>query len=326
MQGSAAQPLSKSGKSAFSHLSHATASAFPPRGQRYCQVAKSEVDCNGSDVSSVGKQLAVSRADDGARLAAQNSPHYSTSDPCAGIAFGALTDALQRMHVSNSIFAHQYHVCGGPTRKYGTVSAEHDLERIRDGAQFTVKVLSACSKLFWWMYLLYLTAACSRRANTPQSGWTIHRCWKAGCAVQFYPDQSALDSDLLLHQDAQLRSVLLPVALATSSEGMRKCGPNAFKFPPFSITEAGQSLMEWQSSSTQDLATSMFVLLHIIECVQQMHRAGWVHGSIAPSAFVWRPQTTMWAVTGFNRTARTGASNAITWSDKLCCDWVTSHL
>jgi hypothetical protein len=80
-----------------------------------------------------------------------------------------------------------------------------------------------------------------------------------------------------MYRVEQLRDVLLPIVQAPDSADQFFVGPFGFVYPPFAITERGESLNEWVSRSAPDVPTTVFVLLHVAEKLQQLHEAGWTH-------------------------------------------------
>jgi serine/threonine protein kinase len=104
----------------------------------------------------------------------------------------------------------------------------------------------------------------------------------------------------------QLQNSLLPRVQASDNLDQKCTSPFDFVFPPFAITEWGESLFEWVSRSAPDLPTTIFVLLHVAERLQQLHEAGWAHRKLRPAHVWWRPQTNSWTLVDFGGAARLG--------------------
>ena len=95
--------------------------------------------------------------------------------------------------------------------------------------------------------------------------------------MQFYGSLDTFKREIAMFDVPELRDSLLPFVMACENSDGRASGPSGFVYPPFVIAERGESLNEWVSRSAPDLATTIFVLLHVAERLQRLHQAGIVH-------------------------------------------------
>ena len=102
--------------------------------------------------------------------------------------------------------------------------------------------------------------------------------------MQFYGDVGTFNRELAMYSNVPLRGNLLPVVQASANEDASVTGPFGYVFPPYAVTERGEGLNEWVSRSAPDLATTIFVLLHVAERLQQLHQAGIAHRDLCAAA------------------------------------------
>lgn len=154
---------------------------------------------------------------------------------------------------------------------------------------------------------------CSRScALTPLLLFLLSAVAKARLhGLQFYNSRDTYDRELAMYDDPKLREVLLPIVQASDNEDQSITGPHNFVFPPFAITERGEGLNEWMSRAAPDVATTVFVLLHVAERLQQLHEAGWCHRDLKPANVLWRPKSNAWALVDFGCAARIGARSEL---------------
>jgi serine/threonine protein kinase len=112
-------------------------------------------------------------------------------------------------------------------------------------------------------------------------------------SIQFYNERDTYEREVAVFDIEQLQDALLPVVQASDNTNQECTGPFEFVFPPFAITERGEPLTEWVSRSAPDLPTTIFVLLHVAERLQQLHEAGWAHRDLKCDATSPRMAVTM---------------------------------
>jgi serine/threonine protein kinase len=71
--------------------------------------------------------------------------------------------------------------------------------------------------------------------------------------------------------------------------------------------ERGESLNEWCSRVSPNFATTLFVLLHVAERLQQLHASGLCHRDLKPANILWLPISRCWTLIDFGCAAQIGA-------------------
>lgn len=67
-----------------------------------------------------------------------------------------------------------------------------------------------------------------------------------------------------------------------------------------------QSLKEWASRRTLNIASKVYVLLHLVQRLNQLHELGYCHRNIKPENFLWRRRTRTWTLSSFTACAKIG--------------------
>ena len=90
------------------------------------------------------------------------------------------------------------------------------------------------------------------------------------------------DRELELYNNMDLQGIFPAIAHRSSNAEGTLQTSWGFVYPPFVVSERGESLNEWCSRVSPDFATTLFVLLHVAERLQQLHAAGLCHRDLKP--------------------------------------------
>ena len=238
-----------------------------------------------------------------------------------------LEEVLNYMHRCHVLFLGEYHVGDGLQRRLRGQGFVQFVEHRRDGAQFAIKVRlprHACNgsramspgRRVRRREPVPAPAGCGTvQLDSPvtftTSDWpdalrSRQTQLQTARALQFFDDAGAFEKEMALHSGGKLHGVLLPAVQSSANARGAVRGPFDFVFPAFTITERGESLREWMARSAPDLATAVFVLLHVCRCVQRLHAAGVCHRDLRATNVLWRPSTRTWALVDFAESCPTG--------------------
>lgn len=219
-----------------------------------------------------------------------------------------LEEVLNYMHRCNVHFLGEYHVGDGLQRRLRGQGFVQFVERARDGEQFAVKVRTTRWRpLRSLAHRLCLCLGNSQMCEPARMYAAVATNARRARRVQFFDDSTAFKKEMALHSGGKLRDVLLPAVQSSANARGTICGPFDFVFPAFTITERGESLCEWMTRSAPDLATSLFVLLHVCQCLQRLHAVGLCHRDLKATNVLWRPSSRSWALIDFAESCPMGA-------------------
>jgi hypothetical protein len=127
-------------------------------------------------------------------------------------------------------------------------------------------------------------------------------------AVKFFIHADhAFQRELTLYRTPGLHRILPEVHQISPNEDGAIRSQSGYIFPPFIMVEKGESLNEWASRVAPDFATTLFLLLHIAERLQQLHEVGMCHRDVKPANVLWRPLSNSWTLIDFGCSAPIGA-------------------
>eukprot|EP00892_Ulva_mutabilis_P010844 jgi/Ulvmu1/8131/UM040_0027.1 len=132
-------------------------------------------------------------------------------------------------------------------------------------------------------------------------------------ALKFFCSDVAFEVEKQASMLPELRALMPPVevveqrpeelAAVTARMPWPLC---ARPLPPVIATEKGESLDDFVRRSAPDYFTSLQVMVHIAEKLQQLHAAGWAHRDLKPSNAIWLPSKNSWTLIDFGCAARIG--------------------
>ena len=96
-------------------------------------------------------------------------------------------------------------------------------------------------------------------------------------ASNCFAPSAVFNRELELYANPALEGILPKVyCISANQDGAAKTSWS-YVFPPYIIVERGESLNEWCSRVSPNFATTLFVLLHVAERLQQLHASGLCH-------------------------------------------------
>eukprot|EP00892_Ulva_mutabilis_P010845 jgi/Ulvmu1/8132/UM040_0028.1 len=132
-------------------------------------------------------------------------------------------------------------------------------------------------------------------------------------ALKFFCSNDAFEIEKQASMLPELRALMPPVELVEqrpeelAAATARMPWPlSARPLPPVIVTEKGESLDDFVRRSAPDFFTSLQVMVHIAEKLQQLHAAGWTHRDLKPGNAIWLPSKNSWTLIDFGCAARIG--------------------
>lgn len=111
-----------------------------------------------------------------------------------------------------------------------------------------------------------------------------------------------------MYLDRDLHAALPPVTEIRSNESRDVVGRDGFVFPPFIVTDHGESLDTWiRKRSDPGFAATVRVLRDIAGQLKGLHAQNLVHRNLNPESILWRPKHHTWSLADFGCADRAGA-------------------
>jgi Protein tyrosine and serine/threonine kinase len=126
--------------------------------------------------------------------------------------------------------------------------------------------------------------------------------------VQFFHSRAAFEHERAMYMDRDLHAALPPVTEMRSNEHRAIVGARGFVFPPFIVTDHGESLDTWiRKRSDPGFAATVRVLRDIAGQLKGLHAQNLVHRNLNPESILWRPKHHTWSLADFGCADRAGA-------------------
>eukprot|EP00892_Ulva_mutabilis_P002522 jgi/Ulvmu1/12270/UM087_0004.1 len=140
-------------------------------------------------------------------------------------------------------------------------------------------------------------------------------------AVKFIFSSKSFDIEKQAAHTKELRDLMPPVEMIVGNTMQRAavtaCMPpplNRVPLPPVIATEKGESLDDFVGRAAPDFFTSLQVIIHIAQKLEQLHAAGWVHRDLKPGNAIWLPSKNTWTLIDFGCAARIGEEAGMSFS------------
>ena len=140
-------------------------------------------------------------------------------------------------------------------------------------------------------------------------------CWQSDCSL--WPiDPTVPGPQQWQHAHAKWCSIVMMICRCgqKTQNGIWYAGnvtsPSGHPFPPFLVLERGVSAAEWLRERRSGPAV-LNLFFDVAAQLVRLHRAGRVHGALAPGAVLWMLQTHTWKLIKFAPPADSGASTSV---------------
>lgn len=145
-------------------------------------------------------------------------------------------------------------------------------------------------------------------------------------AIKFFTSRAAYERERSMYADRDLRAALPPVTEIRSNEDGEVTAEGGFVFPPFIVTDRGESLDTWaRNKRDPGFAATVRVLRDVAGQVKGLHAQGLVHRNLNPESILWRPKHQCWSLDDFGCADVAGAPLATCTSvskTPFCCSVV----
>lgn len=119
-------------------------------------------------------------------------------------------------------------------------------------------------------------------------------------AIKFFTSRAAYERERSMYADRDLRAALPPVTEIRSNEDAEVVADDGWVFPPFIITDRGESLDMWaRNKRDPGFAATVRVLRDVAGQVKGLHSQGLVHRNLNPESILWRPKHQTWSLDDF---------------------------
>jgi hypothetical protein len=119
-------------------------------------------------------------------------------------------------------------------------------------------------------------------------------------AIKFFTSRHAYERERSMYADRDLRDALPPVTDIRPNEDGAVTAVDGWVFPPFIVTDRGESLDTWvRNKRDPGFAATVRVLRDVAGQVKGLHGQGLVHRNLNPESINWRPKHKTWALDDF---------------------------
>jgi hypothetical protein len=115
---------------------------------------------------------------------------------------------------------------------------------------------------------------------------------------RFYDRQVDYEVEVRMFNIPGVLPTLPKLYASSDNTAGRLRGPEGFVFPPFLVTERGQSLQEWLQVSRDNLLL-LAMIRDVAELLATLHAGGHVHRDIKPDNILLMLQTQVWRLIDF---------------------------
>ena len=131
-------------------------------------------------------------------------------------------------------------------------------------------------------------------------------------AIKFFTSRAAYERERSMYADRDLRAALPPVTEIRSNEDGEVVAEDGWVFPPFIITDRGESLDTWaRNKRDPGFAATVRVLRDVAGQVKGLHSQGLVHRNLNPESILWRPKHQTWSLDDFGCADVAGAARPL---------------
>lgn len=180
---------------------------------------------------------------------------------------------------------------GASSSTTATVPTSH-LTRALDAAARSTRPFLDRYKLYDKNHREFTDTAVIQRASGKSDGLDY--------AIKFFTSRAAYERERSMYADRDLRAALPPVTEIRSNEDGEVTAEGGFVFPPFIVTDRGESLDTWaRNKRDPGFSATVRVLRDVAGQVKGLHAQGLVHRNLNPESILWRPKHQCWSLDDF---------------------------